>query len=215
VNMTTKIKICGITNLNDARLAVGLGADLLGFNFYRPSPRYIDPDAANLIINTLPGKQYNVGVFVNSSFAEIRQILSVCPLHAVQLHGDESNELCKQVAGLNVEVIKALRIRQQSDIALLDNYEVSTVLLDAFRAELYGGTGHAFNWNWIKLDGPQKIYLAGGINPDNITEALKVGTYGVDICSGVEKQPGSKDKQKMTVLFDKITKFTTRYTNHD
>ena len=205
--MSTKVKICGITNLSDALLAKELGADLLGFNFYRPSPRYIEPQAAADIIAELPGDIVTVGVFVNASVAEIEKLLEECPLQVAQLHGDENNDDCREVARLGVRVMKALRLRQREDIEQAKEFEVDMLLLDAFREELYGGTGHKFDWNWVKQAGREKIFLAGGITPENVTEALAVGTYGIDLASGVEKEPGIKDHDRMKLLFEKINRF--------
>jgi len=207
--MTRQIKICGITNEADARLAVRLGAQLLGFNFYEPSPRYIAPADAWAIIEALGADSATmVGVFVNASVEAVRQVLSACPLDAVQLHGQESPEQCAETARLGPEVIKAFRIGRPEDIDDVDRYAVAAVLLDAFREDLYGGTGHQFDWSWVTRAGQEKVFLAGGIGPDNIAEALAVGTYGVDLCSGVEARPGVKDADKMMELFSEIARYS-------
>ena len=205
--LKAKIKICGITNLADAQLAVQLGAELLGFNFYPPSPRYIEPHRAKEIIYQLPSRITNVGVFVNAGTNGIKKVLQQCPLHMAQLHGDETNADCQDAAALGIAAIKTLRIREPQDIQLIENFQVDAVLLDAFREELYGGTGHAFDWSWISTSPGRKIFLAGGINPDNISAALAVGTFGVDLCSGVEKSPGVKDQTKMEKLFAESENF--------
>ncbi|MBN1765839.1 MAG: phosphoribosylanthranilate isomerase [Sedimentisphaerales bacterium] len=205
--MNTKIKICGITNLADGRLALELGADMLGFNFFRPSPRYINPRKAGEIINALPTDTVTVGIFVNAGVARAAEVLKDCPLTMAQLHGDEDNQECHDVEQLGVKVIKALRMKQPKDIELALGFDTDMILLDAFREELYGGTGDTFDWGWIREVSDKKIFLAGGINPDNITEALKVGTYAVDLCSGVEKKPGIKDADKMKILFNKVNCF--------
>lgn len=206
--MAALIKICGITNEADGRLAVELGASLLGFNFYEPSPRYIEPARAAEIIEALGRESAAmVGVFVNAGVEEVRQVLSTCPLDMAQLHGQESPEQCAEAASLGVEVIKAFRIREPADVQQAAAYHVAAVLYDAFREELYGGTGHRFDWSWIKCGGPDKVFLAGGIGPDNIAEALAVGTFGVDLCSGVEAKPGVKDADKMTELFSEIARY--------
>ena len=207
--MKPKIKICGITTLDDAKLSLDLGADLLGFNFYPPSPRYIEPNQAASIIAQLPDNTQTVGVFVNMPTDQLQNLLSICPLKALQLHGDETNNDCQNAMKLGPEIIKALRIKHIDDIKQCDNYDVATILLDAFREELYGGTGHAFDWTWIKNQSTnKKIFLAGGITLDTITAALRVGTYGIDLCSGVESAPGIKDPQKLKNLFDKINAIT-------
>ena len=205
--MPAKIKICGITNLTDAQLALKLGANLLGFNFYPPSPRYIDPSAAAPIIAELPDHIKAVGVFVDAGTAGIQKVLNRCSLKMVQLHGAENTQQCLQAAALGVEVIKALRIQQPEDISRINDYQVETFLLDAFHEKLYGGTGHRFDWSWLRQTSHQKIFLAGGITPENVTEALIVGTYGVDLCSGVEESPGIKSPDKMKKLFEEIKRF--------
>lgn len=202
--LTTRIKICGITNQPDGRLAVELSADLLGFNFYRPSPRYIAPAAAAEIIGNLPRGPEIVGLFVNAELKFIRDVLNHCPLTMVQLHGDESNADCRAVAQLGIKVIKAIRIRKPDDVKQAENFDTELILLDAFREDLYGGTGESFDWSWITSVPDKKIFLAGGINPDNIKAALNVGTYGIDLCSGVEKQPGIKDHSRLKLLFERI-----------
>jgi len=206
--MSPIIKICGLTTLEDAEFSLQLGADLLGFNFYKPSPRYIEPASAAKIINQLPAETQTVGIFVNASPDHIVQVAKQCPLYYAQLHGDETPETCKAVEALGLKVIKALRVRKIDDINQCDHYNVKTVLLDAFREELYGGTGHAFDWSWIKNKSTnKKFFLAGGITPDNITDALSVGTYGIDLCSGVESGPGIKDHQKLKTLFQIIKNY--------
>ncbi len=202
--MKPKIKICGITNLADAQLAVELGADLLGFNFYPPSPRYIEPAEAAVIIDMLCGQVVNVGLFVNAGTERIAEVVRECPLDVAQLHGDESDDDCQAVGRLGVDVFKAIRVRQKCDIEQVGNYDVKAMLLDAFHEDLYGGSGERFNWDWLKEGVGKKIYLAGGITPDNVGDAVAVGTYGIDLCSGVEKEPGVKDDDKMRALFERI-----------
>lgn len=205
--MRPKIKICGITNLADARLAQQFGADILGFNFYRPSPRYIEPDAAADIIAQLKPTSITVGIFVNAPIDAISETLARCPLTMAQLHGDETNDFCQTVAALGVKVIKALRIHRPDDINHARQYQVEAILLDAFHEELFGGTGESFDWSWVRSIDNQKIFLAGGITPENITEALAAGTYAVDLCSGVEQSPGIKDPEKMKLLFQEIAHY--------
>ena len=206
--MNSKIKICGITTINDAKLSLELGTDLLGFNFYPPSPRYIEPKRAAEIIAQLPDESQNVGVFVNMAIDELKNLLAICPLDAVQLHGDETDADCQEAKALGVDVIKAVRVRQVDDMGQCDNYNVQAILLDAFCEELYGGSGHAFDWSILqKKQTHKKIFLAGGITPDNIIDALAVGTYGIDLCSGVESGPGIKDTAKLKTLFEKIKSF--------
>jgi len=201
--LIVKVKICGITNYEDAAAALDMGADLLGFNFYPKSPRFIMPQKAVQIINRLPAFIDLVGVFVNESLEQIHEIKNACQLDWVQLHGDESPEFCKEFLSHNVKVMKALRVKDQADIEKADDYFTDAVLLDAFDPKKYGGTGLSFDWNIIGHIG-KRVFLAGGINPDNAADAVKLGVYGIDVCSGIEAQPGKKDHKKMKRLFDNI-----------
>lgn len=198
-----KVKICGITNLEDAQAAVYMGAEMLGFNFYRKSPRYIEPEKAKEIINKLAGFVDIAGVFVNSSFDEIHDVTEECGLDWVQMHGDETGEFCNRVEQLNVRTMKAIRVKDASDIDRAKKCFTTAILLDAFSPEKYGGTGIAFDWN-IVGNIQKRIFLAGGITCDNVIEAMNLGVYGIDICSGIESQPGKKDHKKMQKLFDNI-----------
>jgi len=201
--LIVKVKICGITNYEDASAALDMGADLLGFNFYPKSPRFITPQKAVRIINKLPAFIDLVGVFVNESLEQIHEIKNLCQLDWVQLHGDENPQFCKELVSHNVKVMKALRVKVQADIKKADDYFTDAILLDAFNPEKYGGTGLTFDWNIIGHIG-KRVFLAGGINPDNAADAVKLGVYGIDVCSGIEAQPGKKDHQKMKKLFDNI-----------
>ena len=202
--MAAKIKICGITNPADGRLALDLGADWLGFNFYKPSPRYIEPAAARDIIKELKAETTAVGLFVDSPIEHIEQVVNACPLAVLQLHGRETNEDCLAARTLGLRIWKAIQIQQPTDMQRLDLYDTDAILLDAFHPELHGGTGRRFDWSWITDGRERRIILAGGITPDNITEALSVRTYGIDLCSGVESKPGVKDPAKMKRLFRTI-----------
>jgi phosphoribosylanthranilate isomerase len=201
--LIVKVKICGITNYEDAVAAMDMGADLLGFNFYPPSPRYLTPEDAAEIINRLPALIDTVGIFVNSSFEEIRRIMDICSLDWVQLHGDESPEFCMSLNSVDVKTMKALRVKEESDIKEAEKFFTDAILLDAFHSERYGGTGLTFDWNIVGHIG-KRVFLAGGINPDNAAEAVELGVYGIDVCSGVESEPGKKDHKKMKQLFDNI-----------
>ena len=201
--LITKVKICGITNYEDAVAAMDMGADLLGFNFYPKSPRYVTPEQATDIINKLPGFMDTAGVFVNASIEQIRETNSVCPLDWVQLHGDEDPEFCRLLLSHNVKTMKAIRVKNQSDIERADSFFTDAVLLDAFDPDKYGGTGLTFDWNVIGHIG-KRVFLAGGINPDNAAAAVKLGVYGIDVCSGIEAEPGKKDHDKMKELFENI-----------
>jgi len=201
--LITKVKICGITNYQDAAAAVDMGADLLGFNFYPKSPRFVLPEKAVKIINKLPAFIDIVGVFVNEPFEQIQEIINQCRLNWVQLHGDEDPEFCRMFLALNVQTMKAIRVKEQSDIERADVFFTDAVLLDAYDPKKYGGTGLTFDWNIIGHIG-KRIFLAGGINPDNAAAAVELGVYGIDVCSGIESKPGKKDHKKMKKLFKNI-----------
>ncbi len=197
-----KVKICGITNWTDARRAVEAGVQFLGFNFYRPSPRYIEPAAARRIIRRLPDSIAAVGVFVNEPEANMLAIARRVGLDYLQLHGDEPPE---QVARLKREilVIKAVRVRDSFRPKQLDSFaRASAILLDGFDAHRHGGTGKTFNWNLARgSNGSRRIFLAGGLTPENVAEAIRVARpYAVDVCSGVEARPGRKDPARIVAL---------------
>ena len=201
--LIVKVKICGVTNYEDAAAAVDMGADLLGFNFYPKSLRYVTVEKAVKIINKLPAFIDIAGVFVNAPLEQIREVMSACQLNWVQLHGDEDPEFCQSFVSLNIRTMKALRVKGQKDIKQAERYFTDAILLDAFDPEKYGGTGLTFDWNIVgHID--KRIFLAGGINPDNVVSAVELGVYGIDICSGVESEPGKKDHKKMEKLFDNI-----------
>jgi len=201
--LIVKVKICGITNYEDAAAAMDMGADLLGFNFYPKSPRFVPPEKVREIINKLPGFIDVTGVFVNAPLEQIRKTINQCQLDWVQLHGDENPEFCQSLLSVNVKTMKALRVKDQTDIERADSFFTDAILLDAFHPEKYGGTGLTFDWNIIGHIG-KRIFLAGGINPDNAAEAVELGVYGIDVCSGIEAEPGKKDHKKMKKLFENI-----------
>ncbi len=198
-----KVKICGITNLEDAAAAVDMGADLLGFNFYPKSKRYITPDEAIVIIDKLPTFVDIAGVFVNATAEHIKEVSERCFLNWIQLHGDETPDFCDSVFCPGAKTIKAIRIRAQADIEKAQQYYTDAVLFDGYDSQSYGGTGKSFDWDMID-NIYKRIFLAGGIKPENAAQAIKTGVYGIDICSGVEKEPGKKDHEKMRLLFENI-----------
>lgn len=192
----TKVKICGITSLEDAVMAVEAGADALGFVFFEKSPRYIGPEAAAGIIARIPPLVQVVGLFVNAELGFVNRTADSCGLDIVQLHGDESPAYCKLVRR---RVMKAFRVRGPESLAPMADYRVSAYLLDAYSPNAYGGTGARFDWDCAlaaKDRGP--IVLAGGLDPDNVASAVaKVAPYAVDVSSGVESAPGRKDPEKV------------------
>ncbi len=197
--MVPKVKICGITNIDDARAAVNFGADALGFVFFPESPRNITVEHAGEIIRALPPFVTTVGVFVNRQPDELRSIIQETGLDAAQLHGTEPPDICGQLSG---RVIKGIRVKELSDLDPLEHYCVSAYLLDTYSPDSFGGTGRIFNWDIAveaKRYGP--IILAGGLTPDNIQDAVEhVRPYAVDVSSGVEAEKGRKDHEKMRLF---------------
>jgi phosphoribosylanthranilate isomerase len=194
-----QIKICGITNVEDALVAVEAGADALGFNFYRRSPRFILPVDARRIIERLPASILSVGVFVNEERPEtVARVATEAGLGAVQLHGDETPEYCRALA--DRFRIKAMRAGAGFTPENAAGYEVEAILLDAFDPKARGGTGRVVDWQLARRVRAlvPKLFLAGGLSPDNISEAIEaVGPYGVDACSGLESAPGRKDARRV------------------
>ena len=191
-----RVKICGITNLDDAHHAAACGADALGFVFYPGSPRFVDPDQARRIIAELPPLVTAVGLFVNEPTARIREMVEFCGLNTVQLHGDEEPDQCCYPP---CRVIKALRLRGDMQESQFAAYKVSALLLDAFVPNTFGGTGHRCDWEQAATVASQhRVILAGGLNPVNVADAVRqVRPYGVDVSSGVEEKPGQKDPEKV------------------
>ena len=191
-----RVKICGITNIEDARHASACGADALGFVFYLGSPRYVDPEQARGIIAELPPLVTTVGLFVNETPARVREAVEFCGLDAVQLHGDETPEQCQYPPH---RVIKALRLNDRIENGVFASYQVSSLLLDAYVPDQFGGTGKKCDWQRAaEVAAKYRIILAGGLTPDNVAEAIQqVHPYGVDVSSGVEKKAGQKDPEKV------------------
>ncbi len=200
-----KVKICGITNLEDAQAAIEAGADLLGFNFYAKSPRYVEPEAARAIVSEIRSNDrcpVLVGVFVNALVAEIQVTLSTVRLDLAQLHGDEPATLIKQLHG---QGFKALRLTSPEEAEVTSDRfagygpNAPALLVDAYRKDQYGGTGHTVDWSIAtRLAQAYPILLAGGLTPDNVGEAIEqVRPWGVDVASGVEASPRKKDVEKM------------------
>ena len=193
-----RIKICGITNLEDALLAAELGADALGFIFYPPSPRSIEPEAAKNIIAQLPPFVTTVGVFVDEAAATVKELAATVGLDWLQMHGKETPEYCRS---LERRVIKAFRIRGENSLTGLAAYQgvVQALLLDTYKKGQVGGTGETFNWDLAREArkyGP--IILAGGLTAENVAQAISaVQPAAVDVASGVEAAPGKKDPLKL------------------
>ena len=200
-----RVKICGITNIEDALLCVSEGVSALGFNFYRKSPRYIDPEKAYDIIKELPPFISSIGLFVNEQKETVENNINITGINTLQFHGDESAQYCSFFK--TKKVIKALRIKDKNDLERISEYNVSGYLLDSYHPELYGGTGLPFPWELLdSLNIKDNIIVAGGINPGNVANLLQnIMPYGIDICSGVEKSPGIKDKNKIKELMKVVS----------
>jgi len=195
----TKVKICGITNYKDAKICIDAGADALGFVFYKNSKRYITPIKAKEIIRKIPPFISKVGVFVNENFENIIEIANLIKIDYIQLHGYETPEFCKKISNY-YPVIKAILIKDENDLKQFKIYKKYVNFLLDTKSESFGGSGKSFNWNLI-LNYKEKIgnfILSGGLNKDNIVDAIKLlNPYAVDISSGVEKSAGKKDKRKV------------------
>ncbi|MFH1097254.1 MAG: phosphoribosylanthranilate isomerase [Candidatus Desantisbacteria bacterium] len=190
------VKICGITNIEDALFAVEAGADALGFIFAKKSPRLVDREIVKTIIKQMPPFVTTVGVFVDETVDAVQDTVKYCGLDIIQLHGNESPEYCSRI---NRRVIKAFRIKDAGSLAALSEYQINGYLLDTFVEGADGGTGKQFDWT-LARDAKKygRIILAGGLNPENVAEAImQVKPYGVDVSSGVECLPGKKDRAKI------------------
>lgn len=197
----TKVKICGITNLEDAKLSSKFGADMLGFNFYQRSKRYVSPKEVATFVDELDPTVVKIGVFVNASIEEILFARRAGHLDAVQLHGDETADFINEVRNkVDTRIIKAVRVASQKELDELVTLGADDFLLDSFSTTEYGGTGQAFDWDLASELSSQdgNIFLAGGLNPENVAEAIRtVRPYAVDVASGVESSPGQKDPKKL------------------
>ncbi|NWL75627.1 phosphoribosylanthranilate isomerase [Pseudomonas taiwanensis] len=192
-----RIKICGITRIEDALAAVAAGADAIGFVFYAKSPRAVTPAQAGAIIAALPPFVTTVGLFVDMPRAELTQLLEVVPLDLLQFHGDESPADC---GGYGRPYIKALRVKPGDDVAaaIACYPEASGVLLDTYVAGTPGGTGEAFDWSLVPRNAAKPVILAGGLTPENVGDAVRqVRPYAVDVSGGVEASKGIKDAAKI------------------
>ena len=195
--MSVKVKICGITNVADGLAAAEAGADMIGLMFYESSPRNISFATASEISRALPAFTVRVGVFVNPNEDAVMRAIGDCGVSLLQFHGEETPEFCTQ---FGVMSMKAFRVRGPETLAELPKYQTDAWLLDAYSADAYGGTGAKFNWD-LALEATQfgrPIFLAGGLTPDNVGEAVRrTQPFGVDVSSGVESSPGKKDHAKI------------------
>ena len=205
-----RVKICGMTIASQAVAIAQLGATALGFICVRSSSRYITPENIRVVVEQLPRAIDSIGVFANAPLEEICQTVATAQLSGVQLHGSESPEFCHQLrrALPTIEIIKALRVKTQEALKQADVYIdcVDAILLDAYDPEKLGGTGKTLDWSALKqFHPPCPWFLAGGLTPDNVQLALDlVHPNGIDLSSGVERQPGDKDLAKIARLFEKL-----------
>ena len=203
----TRIKVCGITCQEDARIAVAAGADALGFIFVEQSPRLVEPDRVRAMTSELPPFINRVGVFQDEEIELVEEIISYCRLSQVQLHGSESPEYCRKISA---QVIKSFCLRQDTDHEELAAYAdaVSGFLLDTYHQDMSGGTGRVFDWTLVgQVKPPAPVILAGGLNPENVREAIRqVKPFAVDVNSGVEYQPGRKDTDRLKNFVQEVRK---------
>ena len=202
----TEIKICGITNQEDAALVAECGADAIGFIFYPQSPRYVTPHTARQIVKGLPDDVTTVGVFVNHDAREVTGIVDRCVLELDQFHGAETPLYCCQFP--RSQVIKAVAPRTEDDLVKVGEYPVRAILVDAYDPHRYGGTGGSADWAVAAaVRGQHPLILAGGLSMDNIQQAIEhVSPHAVDINSGVELSPGKKDHRKVKAIIDLVHK---------
>jgi phosphoribosylanthranilate isomerase len=196
-----QIKICGVTNANDARACVELGVDMIGFNFYRQSPRYIEPTIARAIVDGLPARTC-VGVFVDADPAEIRKLAKAAGVRCVQLHGKTTPESCSELAR-EFRVVRALSTGTQFEPAEAAAFPECDVLIDAYHPELRGGTGQTCDWSAARaaMGYTRFLILSGGLDAENVRRAIAtVAPAAVDVCSGIESAPGVKDRRKFEIF---------------
>lgn len=205
-----RVKICGITQPQQGKAIASLGATALGFMCVPTSPRYINIEQIRAIVEQLPEEIDKIGVFANATASEITQTVVNSGLTGAQLHGDESPEFCQQLRQLlpDIEIIKALRIRSFEDIEKAGSYtlKADTLLFDAYHPQQLGGTGITLDWGMLQQFNPScPWFLAGGLTPENIIEALtQITPNGIDLSSGVERAPGDKDLDKVAKLFENL-----------
>lgn len=202
--MATAVKICGITRHADAQAAAALGAQALGFVFFAKSPRHVTAVEAAKIVNALPPFVSAVGLFVNPAVSEVKSVLREVRLDLLQFHGDESPEFCAQ---FGIPYIKAARVKAELDLLqYAGGYRAARgLLLDAFVDGTHGGTGSTFDWNLIPAGLPLPVILSGGLNSENVGNAIRrVSPWAVDVSSGVEAGPGIKDAKKIAAFMKEV-----------
>ncbi len=202
--MRTRVKICGVTRPQDAVTAAHAGADAIGLVFYAASPRAVEIDQAKEIISALPPFVTTVGLFVDAREQFIREVIEAIPLDLLQFHGDEPPGECRRYGK---PYLKALRMREQTNVvaAAKQYYDAAGLLLDTYKAGMPGGTGETFDWQLVPAELNKPVILAGGLNPDNVAEAISLSQpYGVDVSGGVESQKGIKDPYKINAFMAEV-----------
>lgn len=200
----TRVKMCGITRSEDVKGAVSAGADALGFVFYPPSPRSLSLDDAKKIMGEIPPFINKIALFVNEKSDVVERHLKALPIDTLQFHGDESAAYCR---AFSKPYLKAVRVREDTDFtSITEAYQDATgLLVDAFDETLYGGSGQRFNWNLLPDQCKLPIVLAGGLNPENVAQAIQqVQPFAVDVSSGIESRKGIKDSIKMTAFMNEV-----------
>lgn len=194
-----RVKICGVTSVEDARAAVSAGADMIGLNFYPGSKRCITLERAREIVAALPSHVWRVGLFVNADRGEIDRVQRELALDAIQLHGDEDPALCQ---GFAVPVIRAVRLRGAGDAArALETFAADFLHCEGDAGAAYGGVGASFDWDWVREVPRERLVVAGGLTPENVAAAVRaLRPFAVDVASGVESAPGVKDPARMAAL---------------
>ena len=207
----TRVKICGITRVEDALSAVNAGADAIGLVFYAPSPRFVTTEQAQQIVAALPPFVSVVALFVNATQAEIETIVNQVPIDIVQFHGDETPAECEQISQqINLPFYKAIRVKAESNLLqyALEFASAKALLLDTYTEAAFGGTGLVFDWNLIPKNMTKPIILAGGLVPENVALAItQVRPYAVDVSGGVESAKGIKDAAKIAALMRAVKEF--------
>ena len=201
----TRVKICGITRVEDALSAVHAGADAIGLVFYAQSPRCVSVAVAQAIVAAMPPFLSVVGLFVNATTADIKSVLTQVQLNIVQFHGDETPQQCAQI---NFPYYKAIRVKSDTNLLqyVIDFKDANALLLDTYSEQAYGGTGHVFDWNLIPKNLTKPVILAGGLVPENVANAIKqVQPYAVDVSGGVELTKGVKDAAKVAAFMHAVS----------
>ena len=205
--MSVRVKVCGITRCEDAKIAVQLGVDAIGFVFWPHSARYINPDVARQITANIPPFVCTVGVYVDPDVSWVEETVRIAQLNLLQFHGDETPEFCNQ---FSQSYIKAVRVKRDTDLLqCAERYNTAKgLLLDTYAENMPGGTGHAFDWHLIPQHLPLPLILSGGLNPNNVAMAIKqTQPWAVDVSSGVEIAKGIKDEKKIFAFMQGVKQF--------